>query len=76
MISFLANLKLRRKLLLAMAPLALMVIVAGPYASIQSKRIDTRYSELLDQDVSTLQQLTQAEAQAVLFWSAVVPGYC
>ncbi len=67
MISFLANLKLRRKLLLAMAPLALMVIVAGPYASIQSKRIDTRYSELLEQDVSTLQQLTQAEAQAVLF---------
>src|SRR5271167_4149128 len=67
MIRFLENLKLRRKLLVAMAPLALMVIVAGLYASIESKNIDTRYSELLDQDVRTLQQLTRAKAEAALF---------
>jgi len=67
MIRFLANLKLRRKLLIAMAPLAIMVIVAGLYASIQSKRIDTRYSELLDNDVKTLQSVTAARALTMGF---------
>jgi signal transduction histidine kinase/DNA-binding response OmpR family regulator/HPt (histidine-containing phosphotransfer) domain-containing protein len=67
MFDFLTNLKLRRKLLITMAPLALMVIVAGLYASIESKKIDTRYSELLDHDVRALQCLTQARAQAALF---------
>jgi hypothetical protein len=38
---FLANVKLRRKLLIAMAPLAIMVTFAGVYASLQSKSIDT-----------------------------------
>ena len=67
MIRFLKNLKLRRKLLVAMAPLALMVIVAGLYSSIESKKIDARYSELLDQDVGALQHLTEAKAEAALF---------
>jgi len=67
MIRLLMNLKIRRKLLIAMAPLALMVIVAGLYASIESKRIDTRYSELLDRDVSTLRRLTQAQGEVALF---------
>ena len=67
MINFLTNLKLRRKLLVAMAPLALMVVISGLYSSIQSKRIDTRYSELLDQDVRTLKNLTRAKALAALF---------
>ncbi len=67
MIRFLMNLKIRRKLLIAMAPLAFMVIMAGLYASIESKRIDTRYSGLLDQDVATLQRLTQAQAEVALF---------
>jgi signal transduction histidine kinase/DNA-binding response OmpR family regulator/HPt (histidine-containing phosphotransfer) domain-containing protein len=67
MIRFLMNLKIRRKLLIAIAPLAIMVIVGGLYASIESKRIDTRYSELLDRDVATLQRLTQAQAEVALF---------
>jgi signal transduction histidine kinase/CheY-like chemotaxis protein len=67
MIRFLTNLKLRRKLLLAMLPLALMVLVAGLYASMEIKKIDTRYSALIDQDVRTLQDLTKAKAQAALF---------
>ncbi len=67
MIRFLENLKLRRKLLVAMAPLALMVIVAGLYATTAIKKIDARYSELLDQDVRSLQALTRAKAQAALF---------
>ena len=67
MIRFLANLKLRRKLLIAMAPLTLMVIVAGLYASIQSKRIDTHYTKLLGQDLRTVQDLARAKAQVALF---------
>ena len=39
-----ANLSLRRKLLAAMLPLALMAIAAGVYSSIESKVIDTWYS--------------------------------
>jgi signal transduction histidine kinase/DNA-binding response OmpR family regulator/HPt (histidine-containing phosphotransfer) domain-containing protein len=67
MISFLTNLKLRRKLLLALLPLALMVIIAGLYATSEIRKIDTRYSELVDQDVRALQYLTQAKVQATLF---------
>jgi signal transduction histidine kinase/DNA-binding response OmpR family regulator/HPt (histidine-containing phosphotransfer) domain-containing protein len=67
MINFLTNLTLRRKLILAMAPLVLMVLIAGLYASIQIKHIDTRYSDLLDQDVRTVKNLTRAKALAALF---------
>jgi signal transduction histidine kinase/CheY-like chemotaxis protein len=61
------NLKIRRKLLSAMLPLVIMVIVAGVYSSIEIKKLDTRYTELIDQDVSALQHLTQAQTQAVLY---------
>ena len=67
MIRFLENLKLRRKLLVAMAPLAVMVIVAGLYSSRESRQIDTHYSQLLAQDVGALQDLTDAKAEAALF---------
>ena len=53
----LANLKLRRKLLITMAPLALMAIFAGLYSSIQSKRIDTWYSQLIDNDVKAVHHI-------------------
>ena len=46
--SLLANLKLRKKLLVALAPLVVMVVVAGLYSSIEAKRIDTWYSLLID----------------------------
>jgi two-component system sensor histidine kinase/response regulator len=59
--NFLANLGLRRKLLVGRAPLVLMVIIAGLYSSIQSKRIDTWYSELIDKDIKSLQVLTSAQ---------------
>ena len=62
MISFLANLKLRRKLLIAMAPLALMVVVAGVYSSFESKTIDTWYSDLIDTEVKGLRSLTEARS--------------
>ncbi len=53
----LANLKLRRKLLIAMAPLAVMAILAGLYSSIQSKRIDTWYSQLIDNEVKAVHHI-------------------
>jgi signal transduction histidine kinase/DNA-binding response OmpR family regulator/HPt (histidine-containing phosphotransfer) domain-containing protein len=62
MINFFANLKLRRKLLIAMAPLALMVVVAGVYSSFESKTIDTWYSNLIDTDVKGLRSLTEARS--------------
>ncbi len=58
----LTNLKLRRQLLIAMAPLALMVLVAGLYASYQSKNIDTWYSELIDTQVKALRGLAEARS--------------
>jgi signal transduction histidine kinase/DNA-binding response OmpR family regulator len=67
MIRFLKNLKLRRKLLLAMAPLALMVILAGFYFASEIRTIDTHYSELINRDVRALQNLTRAKAQTALF---------
>ena len=38
----LTNLKIRSKLLLAVLPLVVMVVVATLYSSIESRRIDTR----------------------------------
>jgi signal transduction histidine kinase/DNA-binding response OmpR family regulator len=62
MINFFANLKLRRKLLIAMAPLALMVVVAGVYSSFESKTIDAWYSNLIDTEVKGLRSLTEARS--------------
>jgi signal transduction histidine kinase/DNA-binding response OmpR family regulator/HPt (histidine-containing phosphotransfer) domain-containing protein len=58
----LSNLKIRTKVLLALLPLALMVIVAGLYASTEMEKIDTWYSNLIDRDVKALQSLTAARA--------------
>jgi signal transduction histidine kinase/CheY-like chemotaxis protein len=62
MIRILANLKLRRKLLIAMAPLALMVVVAGVYSTFESKTIDTLYSNLIDSEVKGLRSVTEARS--------------
>jgi signal transduction histidine kinase/CheY-like chemotaxis protein len=64
MISLLRNMKIQRKLLLAVLPLALMVLLATAYSSFSSKRVDTEYSDLLDHDVETLQNLSIARAHA------------
>ncbi|HMH11613.1 MAG TPA: response regulator [Edaphobacter sp.] len=64
MISLLRNMKIRRKLLLAVLPLALMVLLATMYSSFSSKSIDRKYSALLDHDVKTLQNLSVARAHA------------
>ena len=64
---FLANLRLRRKFLVAMAPLALMVVAAGVYSSVESKRIDTWYSELIDNQMKALRYVDEARAQSNRF---------
>jgi signal transduction histidine kinase/CheY-like chemotaxis protein len=58
------NLKIRTKLLLAGVPLVLMVILATLYSSASSKRIDQKYSDLIDHDGKTLQDLFVARAHA------------
>src|SRR5579863_1939208 len=58
----LANLKLRRKLLIAIAPLALMALFAGSYSSFQSQRIDTLYSELIDNQVKAVHHIDTARS--------------
>jgi signal transduction histidine kinase/CheY-like chemotaxis protein len=60
----LQNMKIRRKLLLAVLPLAVMVILATLYSSLSSKSIDAAYSNLLNHDVETLQNLSVARAHS------------
>ncbi len=59
---YLANLKLRRKLLAAMIPLVFMVIIAGVYSTIESKTIDSKYSALIDTEVKALRRITEARS--------------
>ena len=65
--SLLANLKLRPKLLVAMAPLVLMAVVARLYSSSESNWIDTKYSELISNYEYTLRRLGDARAKEILF---------
>jgi signal transduction histidine kinase/CheY-like chemotaxis protein/HPt (histidine-containing phosphotransfer) domain-containing protein len=65
--ALLANLKLRRKLLIAMTPLVIMVIFGGVYSSVQRDKIDTRYSELIERDVKSLRILTEARGDISWF---------
>jgi signal transduction histidine kinase/DNA-binding response OmpR family regulator/HPt (histidine-containing phosphotransfer) domain-containing protein/phage host-nuclease inhibitor protein Gam len=58
----LANLKIRTKVLIALLPLEIMVIIAALYSSDRMSTIDARYSGLLDKNVKALQNLTLAQA--------------
>ncbi len=58
----LTNLKIRTKVLFALLPLALMVIVAALYASIEMQSIDKWYSDLIAGDVKALHSLTVAQS--------------
>src|SRR4051794_9246377 len=58
----LANFKIRTKVLIALLPLAIMIIIAGLYSSDRMTTIDARYSGLLDKHVKALQNLTLAQA--------------
>jgi signal transduction histidine kinase/CheY-like chemotaxis protein len=56
----LANFKIRTKVLIALLPLVVMVIVAAMYASIEMDKIDSWYSDLIGKDVKALHNLTVA----------------
>jgi hypothetical protein len=56
----LANFKIRTKVLIALLPLVVMVIVAALYASIEMDNIDNRYTNLITNDVKSLHNLTVA----------------
>jgi PAS domain S-box-containing protein len=58
-----ANLKIRRKLQIALLPLAILVLAALLYSSMDSVRRDDHYSSLIASDVSALQNLTDARAR-------------
>jgi signal transduction histidine kinase/DNA-binding response OmpR family regulator/HPt (histidine-containing phosphotransfer) domain-containing protein len=58
----LANLKIRTKVLIALLPLAIMIIIAALYSSDRMSTIDARYRGLFDKDVKALQNLTLAQA--------------
>jgi len=58
----LANLKIRTKVVIALLPLAIMVIVAALYSSDRMSTIDATYSRLIARDVRALQSLTVARA--------------
>src|SRR5215469_13054973 len=58
----LANFKIRTKVLMALLPLAMMVIVAALYSSDRMSTIGARYNSLLDRNVKALQNLTLAQA--------------
>ena len=58
----LANFKMRTKVLVALLPLAIMVIAAALYSSIEMKSIDAWYSDLITHDVKSYQSLAVARA--------------
>jgi signal transduction histidine kinase/CheY-like chemotaxis protein len=58
----LANFKIRTKVLLALLPLAVMVIASALYSSIRMKEIDAHFSDLISKDINALQDLTTARA--------------
>jgi two-component system, sensor histidine kinase and response regulator len=58
----LTNFKMRTKVLVALLPLAIMVIAAALYTSIEMKSIDTWYSDLIAIDVKSYQSLAVARA--------------
>ncbi|HEY6304207.1 MAG TPA: response regulator [Terriglobales bacterium] len=63
----LTNFKIRTKLLVAMLPLALMAIGAVVYSSIESHKIDTWYSNLIDNYITTFQSVTAARGNTMRF---------
>jgi signal transduction histidine kinase/DNA-binding response OmpR family regulator/HPt (histidine-containing phosphotransfer) domain-containing protein len=53
--------------MVAMVPLALMVALAGLYATFQIKSIDTQYSDLLGNDVTALQGVSSVRSLTMRF---------
>src|SRR5262249_15037074 len=65
--SFLVNLKLRKKLLAALAPLAFLVALAIIYASYESRQIDTGYSKLIENEITAVNNVDAARALSMRY---------
>ena len=65
--SLLENLKIRSKLLISLALLAVMVIAAALYSSIEIVTVDARYSGLIEEEARGLRNLIDARAQTTRF---------
>src|SRR5207302_10305876 len=63
----LANLKLRKKLLVALTPLIVMVVASGLYSSIEAKRIDTWYSPLIHNDIKSVYKMDAARSLLIRY---------
>jgi signal transduction histidine kinase/DNA-binding response OmpR family regulator/HPt (histidine-containing phosphotransfer) domain-containing protein len=63
----LANFKIRTKVLIALLPLVVMVLVAALFASVEMEKIDSQYSSLISKDVKTLHNLTIARSYSNQF---------
>jgi len=61
-VGVLANFKIRNKILAALLPLCIMVGAAALYSSIEMKRIDTWYSNLIDNEVNLLLKVSFVRA--------------
>ena len=59
-----ANQRVRSKLLIALAPLAVMVVLAALYSSVGIKKIDSLYTRLLDRDVQAVRDLRPRRAHS------------
>ena len=64
---FFQNIRLRRKLLIAMIPLVFMVLIAAVYSSFESDMIDKWYSGLIDNQVEALRNVGEARANTNRF---------
>jgi len=62
----LANLRIRTKLVIALVPLAVMVMTAGVYASWELARTDGRYSRMIEQGMGASLSLSRASEQLSL----------
>ena len=64
---FLSNLRIRPRLLIALAPLALMAMAARLYSSYETRAIDNSYSELISRFEYTLRRLGDSRTREVLY---------
>ena len=63
----LSNLRVRPRLLIALAPLALMALTAAVFSSAESAWVDASYSELINKYEYTLRRMGDARSKATVF---------
>ena len=67
MMGFLADLKMRHKMLAVLSPLALMVLAGSLYATSQMERIDAHYSDLIANEGQAVTSLSRANQRVYRF---------